>query len=1352
LILLSARRIKNSKEAANLICLSSHLLGVIIPEAFKLVGGRNFGRWRDQGQGQIDNGKVIPWLAVDTPAITEFGYHYEALVKHFMTALQLGIEEEQVKQVASSMRKAAEHYMHIYDEQLNETAEAKEFASLTGLAFETFKNPDKLNEFATQLASCHVKEQGFNKAVRKLIGNDTFTPAAGDIDPIIRIVLGIATEWDKEATFYQSILDAEENAKETFKNAIQALSGVWFSDIDNPEEIKRATNNINDSLSAKLTLEAETAATYVSFYQKRLSNNAQTLPLLFNKIRGMTGTPWNADGYHPRLADNQLLDEGTEGSIIQMLIQRASTTPVHTPKENTITAFLEAAQAADAQNISCGVFDSGALLRDYSSLTMAKDMLQFHLDHNTGKKGVLFFYRPEGRAKADQFAALVEGSSEPIHLDGTHDISKAGLTVDEYAVYLPELQTTGTDIKFPATARASVTIDKNIISRKLLQTMLRLRKFFDYQNIELIVPEDLINALDLLCEYNQLDESQKTLQKQQELLTKATLLLSICNQGVQKANSIMRHFKQQVNEVPKIYFRKMTQQKLKGSIEALDELEMEIRANVYSPFMTPTTCDELFNLFFGIVEDIDTMTSLEQYANRVITHFKHVVEKAETQHRQNFPFDLKEDALNIEKEIRAIVQRFKEKYQDAVPTTLRQIPYDDARQDSEAQPSAEIHQEVQIEIAQELEIELEMELQTELAFYEGLDGYADRPENKWSYEEFLQLITGLKESKQPFHIKTLKQLFECYRYQHGKPYGRLFTSQTLATENYRLSKIQTMPIFHRSQKPPGQILIVEKEDRTEERTYVHLLVSEKEAAAFKIFLQTLYKEKNHPHKIWLVTPGGKEFIPNWQHQIDTIQDSYLNAMTEINIFGGHISNLLNKTLYTPAKMWFENSDSKIAKLKNEFIRLRTWQMDHERDLLRTSGLIIDLKNVQNQTVARMHHEIATASFEYVNSLTSKDKTAIYNLTPRDILRLEKPDIVHCLSHLNLRHLQSPVCIQAVNIALVKHLVAKQIPHLLPSQLLRLTTFETIRAVTTDQIGSLRKNEHGKGIEPVDVQSFIQSLSNAQVSALQDKAFLSDMHKDQLPHIGDALIGELRTPAEIETYVPGERVNALHPEALPNTANAKLPSITNVALIQALPADRLGHIDPDMLLQISDNQISQLDQDQTKLLPLMINRPALATRLNGQQLLNCLPQAKLKPDVNAAVIQAIKASNDPDIPKNIETQDIDLVNPKLAPYIPDAKLVFITAKDIIDKLAGKQLLQLIGTDNPDVKAAIKASEDEFIPLNIPPEKIDWINPTLAPKIPDAKLASIQDKAIIDNLTGKQLLQLIGTDNPDVKAAI
>src|SRR5262249_41820144 len=139
-------------------------------------------------------------------------------------------------------------------------------------------------------------------------------------------------------------------------------------------------------------------------------------------------------------------------------------------------------------------------------------------------------------------------SDKPEFVGGTRtsDIDKKGLTVEEYLVFADERHTTGTDVPLKADAIGMMTIDKDMLSRSLFQTIMRLRAFFLNQDGEFIIPEHVLNYLS--GQFPQLVPEQKNQQKDLQIVM-SILLNAIKNQAIAKAKNYFRSCKAKIDNL-----------------------------------------------------------------------------------------------------------------------------------------------------------------------------------------------------------------------------------------------------------------------------------------------------------------------------------------------------------------------------------------------------------------------------------------------------------------------------------------------------------------------------------------------------------------------------------------------------------------------------------------------------------------------------------------------------------------------------------------------------------------------------------------------------------------------------------
>src|SRR3990172_5917372 len=108
-------------EAANMISLARHFLVDLTPATLGKSGRRDYGPTPGNPPG-----KIIPYLAVNTPATTEFGYHWEEACYYYQWAAAFSAQEKQILDIAKAAMTSASYYVQKNGEALVETAEYQE--------------------------------------------------------------------------------------------------------------------------------------------------------------------------------------------------------------------------------------------------------------------------------------------------------------------------------------------------------------------------------------------------------------------------------------------------------------------------------------------------------------------------------------------------------------------------------------------------------------------------------------------------------------------------------------------------------------------------------------------------------------------------------------------------------------------------------------------------------------------------------------------------------------------------------------------------------------------------------------------------------------------------------------------------------------------------------------------------------------------------------------------------------------------------------------------------------------------------------------------------------------------------
>jgi hypothetical protein len=140
---------KKRIEAANLIVLTKRFLMYLLSYTLQKSGKRNYGPLKSGPNA----GKMIPYLSVAVPAITEFGYHWEAAAFTYQYGLAFKPTKKQILNIANVYREAAHYYTQKNGELFEKTAEYEEFFQLYGVKLDEIDQPKKLEEAIANISN-----------------------------------------------------------------------------------------------------------------------------------------------------------------------------------------------------------------------------------------------------------------------------------------------------------------------------------------------------------------------------------------------------------------------------------------------------------------------------------------------------------------------------------------------------------------------------------------------------------------------------------------------------------------------------------------------------------------------------------------------------------------------------------------------------------------------------------------------------------------------------------------------------------------------------------------------------------------------------------------------------------------------------------------------------------------------------------------------------------------------------------------------------------------------------------------------------------------------------------------------
>ncbi len=218
---------------------------------------------------------------------------------------------------------------------------------------------------------------------------------------------------------------------------------------------------------------------HMEYYHQTLSSNAQNLVDLTKKMKGFTGTLWNASTFHYALTPQE--EVGVSSKTL-LLLSRPINQDVKICEDQNpghILAYLK-----DHHLSFDMICDAGGYFKDFSNLQTARALAK------QSQKPTVFYHQG--------VKTLTDGEKET-------PFQSTSLQEDARVTFLDQINTTGANIAQHSLARSVVTISKDMLLRDLLQAVWRLRGLDKGQSIQWIISKDitqLIRAALLLEEHH----------------------------------------------------------------------------------------------------------------------------------------------------------------------------------------------------------------------------------------------------------------------------------------------------------------------------------------------------------------------------------------------------------------------------------------------------------------------------------------------------------------------------------------------------------------------------------------------------------------------------------------------------------------------------------------------------------------------------------------------------------------------------------------------------------------------------------------------------------------------------------
>lgn len=221
----------------------------------------------------------------------------------------------------------------------------------------------------------------------------------------------------------------------------------------------------------------------IGWYARSVSSTPQTIIGSSKYVCGYTGTP--QDGVLSRTM-TLIREEGTDGSIINAIGRKYAdgTSQVHVIQkgEGTLTERVRQQFLDDPQLF---VFiDSGGWLKDTKISEYARDLLEKCQEKRRDIEGIVYHNEKGDIVCVERDST---GKVRCIPIDPLKHRTESG----KYLTIIAQKYETGTNILQAPSAKAVVSVRKDMTLRATLQSVFRMRKILEGQSVSFLVSEDV---------------------------------------------------------------------------------------------------------------------------------------------------------------------------------------------------------------------------------------------------------------------------------------------------------------------------------------------------------------------------------------------------------------------------------------------------------------------------------------------------------------------------------------------------------------------------------------------------------------------------------------------------------------------------------------------------------------------------------------------------------------------------------------------------------------------------------------------------------------------------------------------
>lgn len=1044
--------------------------------------------------------------------------------------------------------------------------------------------------------------------------------------PLREQIILMAEKYDSGAIYYSGLYGEkyEETAEyEEFYNKY----GVKLDAIQAPGAVEKVIDFLSKDYKRLLEFQFDLVALYSTYSSEMLTSNGTSLGRLLSSIMAMSGTPWNAQGYIKKLAENYTQDLGTEGKIFHALIQKSqdSIYPIdfeedNLNKDHSIKDFLTQLHKTHPQFKKVrGIIEPGGLFKRYgTNEKIAREWMDWieamqdkeknlpdnQKTVNPAIDSVIFFNKDPGQAQPNVVYVIRKGFKTPERLGTSSfdELKAKGLLPKNYVVFIDERHSFGSDFLQIPDARNVMTYDENMLLKTASQGIMRLRQFLFEQNIDIVVSMTGRKAF-----YNKG-------QKEGDLLLHAAK-----NQSIKTAQAMVQMFRQQIVGVVDGESRFTI---LKAILAGDFNLDFANIVQEQEKFFVRTMTEDPINQHSRLESQGDTKVMLTNLLENTDAAYRSTVKDENTHARMT------KEVSNLKDWIKVAT---------CLPSKTKDITNRMGLQQ-------EVQQQIDVETETQKNIEIESEIQQELQSYQTKGRKDLILENPMDQKTFIGLVESLKGRASISSIYSMQEHIKGYKYNEGsrRHYETLFDQKIYGTYAYfhTFNDNEPLSIFDGNHRPAKQLLVT----RNTQGTLSWLCLSEFEAQEALNHLKTLYKDKPELfNDVWLVQPDGTLWLNNDAQPFSLGDEDVMSGLIEINALVGNIDFLDNPIYSDSVEPWLLKNSS----LKLRFLKLKSLRNDTQKNRLLNSRVISNILSNQGKD---------TFKKQYICKLRAKrERNRKGNYIPDEVWK-------------------------------TKLLTASQIHDLNSDYVAFLGIDWDKRDTDPATTRALKELAASKKIATdLDLKNAAEEFSRRQLASI--KIFHGDkITPQQLRWLPVEKVRFLKRADQIKVEENGVVKYLLSKQQIEGLSEHQADLIPHINpefyylldkpwMVQSVPNDRLGKINPNYGYMLSDNQLSHvLSSDRNFALSLLEHLAPQQIAKVDSSYLDLIPQDKL-PYVTKVQIQSISdvamipkleeiAAKSATLQKGLWTSWIAL---KMIKFIDKTQIPFLNTKEQISEI-------------------------------------------------------------------------------------